>query len=115
MMALNKMGYTATTFGKNELGLELLSVLGEFALNESKPRILAANLKHRDKLYQGMVAGGIVSTGPGPKIGFIGIVDPIVMDFEDPNVVLEKHDNNAVADAIKEFKVKPDLLVLLFQ
>lgn len=115
MMSLNKMGYTAVSFGKNELGLGLLSTLGEFALNESKPRILAANLKDREKLFQGMVAGGVVSTGPGPKIGFVGIVDPIVMDFQDPDVVLENLVNKAVDDAIKEFKSQPDLLVLLFQ
>lgn len=114
MMALNKMGYTGITFGKNELNLGLLSTLGEFALNESKPRIVAANLD-RTTLFKDLVGGGVVSTGPGPNVGVIGFVDPIMMDFQDPDVKLDTHVNKAVAEGMKEFKAKPDLLVLLFQ
>ena len=60
MMALNKMDYTAVSFGKNELGLGLIGTLAEFALNESKPRVVAANLKNRDTTFSKMVASGVV-------------------------------------------------------
>ena len=109
------MDYTAACFGKNEIGLDLVAILGEFALNEHKPRVVAANLKDRASFWQDMVAGSAVSTGPGPKVGFIGIIDGKMIDLQDSNVKLENNVKLAVENGIKEFKTKPDLLVLLFQ
>ncbi len=118
MRALKEMGYTAITFGKNEMGLGLVDLLGEYCLNESKPRVLAANLANRDTVFNDMVGTGIVSNGPGLKIGFIGIVDKNLLGFPDANVKLEDNVNQAVMAAMAEkafHEARPDLLVLLFQ
>ncbi len=115
MNALNKMDYTAVSFGKNEMGLGLLSTLGEFALNEKKPRIVAANLQGRETTFKDIVYSGAISQGAGPKIGIIGIVG-FVPEIEDADVKLDADVNAAVAQAVKDFNgIKPDLLVLLFQ
>ena len=119
MNALKQMGYTAISFGKNEMGLGLVGLLGEYSLNDPEPRVIAANLANRDKdPISDMVGDGIVSKGPGPKVGFISIVDNSLLDFQDPDVKLEKNVNAAVTSAMssKAFKeAKPELLVLLFQ
>ena len=112
MLALKKMDYTAASFGQNEMGLGTVSTLGEFALNETKPRIIASNLKDRDTTFAKMVSAGIASTGQGPSVGFIAIIDG---QPNDPDVNLEKNLLIAIADGMKEIKTKPDLLVLLFQ
>jgi hypothetical protein len=118
MNALKLMDYTATSFGKNEMGLGLLSLLGEFALNESQPRVLAANLEDRETHFAGMVGSSIVSKGPGVKVGFIAFVDKNLLGFPDPDVKLDVNVNKAIQEAMqdKAFQdAKPDLLVLLFQ
>ena len=113
MTALKKMDYTAASFGKNEMGLGLVTTLGEFAFNEKKPRIIASNLKDRNgPLFAEMVGAGIVSAGQGASVGFIAIIDG---EPNDPDVKLEKSLSTAIADGLKELKSKPDLLVLLFQ
>jgi hypothetical protein len=117
MRALKLMGYSAISFGKNEMGLGLVDLLGSYALNDPQPRVIAANLANRDKLND-MVGSGIVSNGTGPKVGFVSIVDKRLLNFEDPDVKLEDNVNEAVKAAMSEkaFQdAKPELLVLLFQ
>lgn len=121
MRALNQMGYTAVGFGKNEFDLEPLTVLAEYALNSKSPRVLAANLKDKDKNYPDMVADWKTAGGAGgvPRVGVVGVVADSVAHpaeklkqaaFESADRVLRSVLQN------REFLAeKPELRVLLYQ
>jgi hypothetical protein len=51
MHALRLMGYSAVSFGETEAALPLSAAIDEYALNESKPPVLAYNLANKDKLF----------------------------------------------------------------
>lgn len=53
MRALKLMDYSAVGFGENEVNLGLNTVLGEFALNEPKPRVLTSNLIDAEARFPG--------------------------------------------------------------
>src|SRR5579871_1003337 len=49
MLALKEIKYSGVAIGANEMRLHLLTTLAEFALNERSPRVLAANLKDKER------------------------------------------------------------------
>jgi hypothetical protein len=51
MLARQIMGYSAVSFGESEAAQGLSFVIDEYALNENKPPILAANLRDKDKHF----------------------------------------------------------------
>jgi uncharacterized protein YlbG (UPF0298 family) len=51
MRALKEMDYGAVAFGAAEVNLNLGTVLGEYALNEPKPRVVMSNLANAEKDY----------------------------------------------------------------
>src|SRR5262249_27805183 len=51
MRGLRTIGYSAVGLGEHEASFGLLTTLGEFALNDSVPAVLAANLKDRLKEF----------------------------------------------------------------
>jgi hypothetical protein len=51
MRALKQIGYAAVSFGEYEAGLPLDVALASYALQDPVPRVLAANLKDRDKQF----------------------------------------------------------------
>jgi hypothetical protein len=54
MRSLKAMGYSAVAVGEHEAYLTLADTLGNFALNEDRPRVLAANLKDADTNFPGI-------------------------------------------------------------
>lgn len=115
--ALRLMDYTAVGFGQNEMILGLFEAVAGYAANESKPRIICSNLLEREKNFAGMIASGVVSSNEGLKIGFVALVDPSVKEGQaiDPNIKFDPQVKEAVDTAMKEWKTKPDLTVLLLQ
>ena len=70
------MRYTAVGIGQNEMALPLLDALGEFALNNPSPRVIAANLA--DKIA-GAVESYEIAGSPGiPRVGVVAAVGPTV-------------------------------------
>jgi hypothetical protein len=83
MKALRELGYTAVSFGENEMALGLLGTLGQYATNEKEPAIIAANLnaKFPGKQLDPKMVGDYKLTSPKggePKVGFVGVIAPSV-------------------------------------
>jgi hypothetical protein len=118
MKALKLMGYAAVGIGVNEMALPLINALGEYALNNPSPRVLAANLSgiEKDGTFYGMVAPWEIATVKGHKIGIIGAVGPSVSGkVKDPDVSF-KAGPSVLPQTLKKIKdEKPDFLVLLYQ
>jgi hypothetical protein len=117
MEALKGMNYTAVGIGRNELALSLPDVLGEFALNNPLPRVLAANLRNRDKDFPGMMKGWeIAKAGAKLKVAVVGVVDTdTAREVQDPAISFEAAEK-VLPGVLKEIAAeKPDLRVLLFQ
>jgi hypothetical protein len=118
MQALKQLGYTAVGVGEHEMLQPLFNALGEYALNEHTPRVLAANLLEKEKNFPDMVAATKVSSGANgaPKVGFIGIVAPsVAKKTQDPDVRFEPV-QKALPVALQAIQAeKPELLVLLYQ
>jgi hypothetical protein len=86
MEALKRIGYTAVGFGEYEAAQPLNFAVDEYALNDSKPAVLGANLLKKDSLFPdpaktgknwggSYVASWEVATTPGgTKVGALGIV-----------------------------------------
>jgi hypothetical protein len=116
MYALKEMGYAAVGVGPNEFSLPLLEAVAHYALNEKKPRVLAANLLERDKTFADSVHVYAVSDNKnGPKIGVIGTVGPSVAGgVRDPLVKFDQV-NNVLPPALKQLaEFQPEVLVLLY-
>src|SRR5437763_9940368 len=81
MEALEKLGYTAVGIGQNEAAMPLFQALGNWALNNPKPRVLSANLKDKNVNFAGMVGDGEIVGGKGtiPRISIVGINAPSVV------------------------------------
>jgi hypothetical protein len=118
MQALQLLKYTGVGIGANEIAQQLFTVLGEFALNERSPRVLAANLKDKDAKFPEMVASTIVGGGNDSplKVGFVGIVAPSVAKVsQDPDARFDPEGQvlpPALADLQKQ---GADIQVLLYQ
>lgn len=117
MEARQLMDYLAVGIGVHETALSLFDVLGNFALNNAKPRVLAANLHDKDNSFPGMVRSWEVGGGANgvPKIGVASILGPEVAKFvQDPQVRFDDA-AKALADVARELQTqRPELLVLLY-
>lgn len=118
MLSLQQMKYTAVGIGANEMGLQLFSALGEFALNERSPRVVSANLKDKESKFPEMVGSTIVSAGKGntATVGFAGIVGPTVAKLsQDPDARFEPQEKQLPAVLADLEKQGADIRVLLYQ
>jgi hypothetical protein len=118
MQALKLLHYTAMGVGRYEMDMPLFEALGEYALNDPSPRVLAANLQKKEETFAGSVASWQLADGKGdtPRVGVVGIVAPsVAKQVNDPAVHFEA--NGSVLPAVlKEMeRAKPELLVLLYQ
>ncbi|HEV3256160.1 MAG TPA: multiheme c-type cytochrome [Gemmataceae bacterium] len=117
MEALKRLDYTAVGIGSNEMALPLLDALSQFALDNPKPRTLAANLLKKDDNFPTMLASWQVSNNKaGPKVGVIAAVDTsVAKEVRDPAVSFDTV-KRVLPGMLKEVQAqKPELLVLLFQ
>jgi len=118
MEALRKMGYLAVGLGEYESALDLFRLLGEFALNNESPAVLAANLHNKEENYPGQVKSSLVESVKGSKlkVGVAGLVAPSVGAKVKPfKVELDDH-RQVVPQVLQELaKGKADLNVLLYQ
>src|SRR5438105_5633256 len=62
MEALKKIGYSAVGVSGNELAMPLDKIVGEWALNESSPKLLAANFKNKDDKGSETYPEGVIAT-----------------------------------------------------
>jgi hypothetical protein len=120
MQALKQMDYVAASVGKNEFAHTLSKVLGEYALNEQWPRVLAANVT--DKQGQSLEPAGLQKSvvknvkGTTLRIGSVGIIGPSVAKAarNAPDTVVTPV-NPELANVIKQLQPQSDLIVLLYQ
>src|SRR5262249_31274297 len=94
MKALDLIGYTAVGVGHNEMAMPLFNALGEYALNNPTPRVLAANLcdpevKMKVDFRQANLFPWQLSDPPqGPRVGVVGLIAESVKRWEkDPDLV----------------------------
>src|SRR5262249_17119444 len=117
MEARQLMDYLAVGIGPNEMNMPLIEALGNFALNNEKPRVLAANLIDRDKNFPNMVRAWEVTGGQNgaPPIGVVGVVGPSVAQVvQDPDVRLDAPEKVLPA-VLQELNARqPELLILLY-
>jgi Cytochrome c554 and c-prime len=81
MKMLREMDYTAVGIGEYEAGpgLTWATVLGDYALNESKPRVVLANLTNADDYPDEFKTWQLAKTpASAPRVGVTSIVGPIV-------------------------------------
>ena len=80
MQALKLMGYAAVALGEYEGSLPLFKALGEYALNESSPRVVAANLADAETQYPEQTAKWHLAQPAGSpwKVGITSAVGPTV-------------------------------------
>lgn len=118
MQALQLLKYSGVTIGANETALPLLGGLAEFALNERSPRVVAANLRDKEKDFAEMVGATIVSAAKAgtPEVGFVGIVGPSVAKLsQDPEARFDAEEK-VLPGALAELqKQGAQLRVLLYQ
>jgi hypothetical protein len=114
MMALKEMGYTAVALGEHETALPTFNALGEYALNNPVPRVLAANAVIKD--FADIVGSRLITEG-NVRVGVLGLVGPsVVQKIKDRDVTFG--DNPKILPAaLKDWDSdgKPDLRVLLYQ
>jgi len=120
MEGLQKLHYTAIGLGANETTLPLLSALGEFALNNPSPRVLAANLHNMDKDYPGMVKSMETSAGEDgvPKVTFVSVIGPSVakqMQENDRSLQFDPVEKTLEALLPEIQKTKAQVRVLLYE
>ncbi|GIW79268.1 MAG: hypothetical protein KatS3mg105_1075 [Gemmatales bacterium] len=117
MKALNRMNYTAVSFGLNEMRLPLFDALAQYSLNNPKPRVLACNLLEKEDKFVGMVASRIVDVrGNGPRVGVIGAVGPsVVSQKTDPKTKFAGVPQTLPNELNAVRKEKAEVVVLLYQ
>lgn len=118
MESLKKMDYLAVGLGEYEANLSLFTLLGEYALNNERPAVLAANLHDRDNLYPGQVKSHVVEQPKGSKLklGVAGLVGPSVGAKLQAFKVKLGDNRVEVPRLLKELATaKTDLNVLLYQ
>lgn len=117
MKALLAMQYAAVGLGSAEVELDLPTVLAEFALNNEKPSILAANLINRDDVDPAQLVKPwtVATVGGGPKVGIVGVVAPSVAKTVETKVRFHPVEK-VLPDALRQLAAnKVDLIVLLCQ
>jgi hypothetical protein len=120
MIALKRMGYTAVGLGEYEAAMPLFNALGEYALNDPQPRVLAANLLNRDENFPDQVRSWEATqpAGSSLRLGVTAFVGRTVGErITDPKVRFATEDAGAkiVRDVLKEMNGKADVRVLLYQ
>jgi len=118
MQALHLMGYTAVAVGKNEIDMPLIEALANFALNNPRPRVLAANLLDPDGQFQDMVKSWEISAQDNaPSVGVVALVGPSVgSKVKDPTIKFAKDNGAVLKKAVVELGAKKAaLVVLLYQ
>jgi hypothetical protein len=118
MAAMKTLGYTAVGVGLRELEAPLFDVIGQWALNDPVPALVAANLDSQNAA--GCVFPWAVSNakGAGPKVAFIGAVGPTAAgQVKNPDIKLGQN-GQVLANVLKNkdlLAAKPELFVLLYQ
>ncbi len=86
MEAHKLIGYSAVSFGEYEAALPLNAAIDEYALNNDKPAVLAANLLKKDHLFPDPERKGpewgksyvgsyqVTTTPAGVKVGAVGVI-----------------------------------------
>jgi hypothetical protein len=119
MQALQLMGYTAIALGKNEMDMPLIDALSNFALNNSAPRVLAANLLDPGgKVLQGMVRSWEIAGKDGMlKVGVVGLSGPsVAKKVKDASVHFADSNSTVLTTALAELRAKKvDVVVLLYE
>ena len=124
MRALKEMGYSAVTFGANEVNLGLFNVLTEHSLNDPNPRVVAGNLVGAEKHFPEMTAPWKLAQPAGTplKVGVTSIVGPTViaqmkeLARADPALTFEKKTIDAINRLLQDMtKQKVDIPVMLYQ
>jgi hypothetical protein len=114
------MDYTAVGIGENEAALPLFNALGEFALNEPKPRVVVANMMDAAQNFPGQTADWQPATAPGSslRVGVTGLVSPKVataIKAKDTQVQFSESRSALHAVLKKMGDARTDLPVLLYQ
>jgi hypothetical protein len=121
MKALKLMDYTAVSFGVNEMRLPLDDALGNYALNNPSPRVVAANLLDRekagDRFHETVASWEVGGKAGAPRVGVLGLVSQSV-ENEGKDRTLRFHPKTAqvLQKALAELRGKgAELFVLLYQ
>lgn len=120
MKALKRMNYAGVGLGLYETEMPLFSTLGQYALNDRAPRILAANLNDRETNFADMIGASIVGVAPKStlKLGVVSVVGPSVQSkIPTQNPALKFEDTlKALTTTVQAMQAnQPELLVLLYQ
>jgi hypothetical protein len=117
MEAMKRMRYAAVGIGQNEMALPLLDALGEFALNNPSPRVIAANLADKKDSFAGAVESYEIAGSPGiPRIGVVAAVGPTVARAVNDPMVKFADVKKTLTELLPQVQKKQcDLLVLLYQ
>lgn len=121
MKALKIMDYAAVGLGLNEINMPLIEALGNYALNENKPRVLAANLD-RSELPDMVADSKIVGEGNQPRIWVVSVVgESVIKKKRDPQAKFPASDKPGQGNpaVLKKLLTQPagekvDLRLLLY-
>lgn len=118
MKALKEIGYAAVGVGEYEAAQPLFGTLGEWALNEDKPRVVVANLLDASKNFPEQTRSWELAkiAGTDLTLGVAGLVGPTVAEkIKDP--LVRFGGSKAALDAVlKEMDDKKvEFRVLLYQ
>lgn len=116
MKALKVLDYAAVGLGLNEINLSLIDVLGEYALNNPKPQVLAANLDRKEWGDLGVGDAKVVGEGALPRLGVVGVVgSSVIKKVQNPNVKFPQGNTEVLKAQLKKLAgQKVDLRVLLY-
>jgi hypothetical protein len=125
MRSLKAMGYSAVAIGEHEAFLTLADTLGNFALNEDRPSVLAANLKDANANFPGIkewseAAEVDAAKGGLPfKVGVAAIdgksTQQRILKLREPNVAFEDSTPALIRTFRKMAEAGMELRVLLYQ
>ncbi len=125
MKARKVMGYTAVGIGEYDASLTLVEALANFALNEPRPSVLAANVLDADTLFPGQLYGWqeaieVDAQAPGGlpiKAGVAGVIGPTVQKkIRETNVKFAPFTEPILRKTLAEMKAAGiELPVLLYQ
>jgi hypothetical protein len=125
MKARKAMGYTAVGIGEYEASLSLFETLANWALDEKRPGILAANVKDAETLFPTQLhpwteAVEVDAKEPGGlpvKVGVAGLIGPSVQGkIKENNVAFERDNRGVLRRVLAEMKgAGIELPVLLYQ
>jgi hypothetical protein len=120
MNALKLMNYTAIGVGEYEMGLPLADAASHFALNNPRPRLLAANLLNRGKgeTFETSIASWeLAGDGKTPRVGVLGLIGGSVEKLvKDPAIRCDQDTGRVLVKTLHELQAKQaELIVLLYQ